>query len=91
MTFIASVLKYDDIFFEDLLTKEKLNPLPAKKVNIQDGQVGLGVGQRSRPKPHLRYRLCKSLWATLDCTNWSLGRSRDMSVTYCSEHSMTAQ
>lgn len=39
MTFIASVLRYDDIFFENLLIKEKLNPLSTKKVNIQGGQA----------------------------------------------------
>lgn len=40
MTFIASVLRCDDIFFENLLTKEKLNPLPTEKVNIRSGQAG---------------------------------------------------
>jgi hypothetical protein len=40
VTLIASILTYDDVFFENLFTEEKLNRLPTKKVTIQGGQVG---------------------------------------------------
>lgn len=49
MTFIASVLRCDDIFFENLLTKEKLNPLPTEKVNIWSGQAGWEWAREAGP------------------------------------------
>lgn len=87
MTLIASILTYDDVFFENLFTEEKLNRLPTKKVTIQGGQVGWEWAREACPS-HIQD--ADSLWAALDYTTWPLRHTRDMSVTHCSEHSVTA-